>query len=474
MRRTLAIALVLLAGCKADHETHVPETKVPDAWSPGAGPATATEPPERWWSTFQDPELEALVERATKANLDLKLAQARILEARALRDFAAGARQPQLDAVAGYSRVQGSRNTFQGQSTNPRPQDLFTLGFDATWEIDLFGALGHELEAAQAGVEAAEEDRRAALVTLLGDVAREYVDLRGTQRLLAVTQGNADVQRQWLDLIRAQSAAGLATDLDIARAEALLASTTAQIPALESARAASVHRLALLLGETPGALDAELAETRPIPVPPDTLAVGLPADLVRRRPDVRSAERQIAQAAALSAEATSNLFPRLTLSGTFGVQSRSTGNLLDGASQTWSIGPSLLAPIFAGGRLRANVRAQDAREQQAVIRYEKTVLQALTEVEDALVAATRGRERVKSLESGLASSRRALDLAWQLHQRGLADYFQVLDAQRTQLSAESDLARGVTDLSSQTVALYKALGGGWESQPEPAEAKAAE
>jgi NodT family efflux transporter outer membrane factor (OMF) lipoprotein len=241
------------------------------------------------------------------------------------------------------------------------------------------------------------------------------------------------------------------------------------IPPLQASAAASIHRLSVLLGESPGTLMAALSEPKPVPVAQGAvadLAAGIPADLLRRRPDIRRAERELAEAAALTDQATANLYPKITLGGNLGLQSIEASNFFDAGSTTWAVGASLFAPIFHGGALRAAVRVQDAREQQAVDRYRLAVLNAFAEVEDALVSVSRERERRTSLEAAVSSSRRALDLANDLHLRGLIDFFQVLDAQRSNVLAESELARSETALTSDTVALYKALGGGWESWPE--------
>ncbi len=473
----LAAFLGMIGACHATPARTAPGISFPAGWSAASGAGTASEPPVRWWQGFADAELDSLVERAVAANLDLALARARILEARALRDVAAGARLPELDARAAYTRSQLSGNTRQGSITGAQPRNLFDVGFDARWEIDHFGTNRNAVMAAEAGLAAAEEGRRDALVSLLGEIAREYVELRGSQQEIALTRANAEAQRQTLALTRARFQAGLATDLDVARAQALVSGTEAQVPSFQVQVSSGVHRLSVLLGEAPGRLESELGEEKPLPrAGPalEGLAAGVPSDLLRRRPDIRRAERELAGAAALTAQATADLYPKLSLGASAGLQSAHSGDLLESGSKTWSIGPSLLATIFDGDRLRAMVRVQNARQEQALVRYRQTVLSAMEEVENALSAVARERERRKSLEEALAASRRALELANDLHLRGLVDFFEVLDAQRSQLLAETELARSETALSSQTVSLYKALGGGWEDRPEapPAEAPA--
>ena len=465
--RTRAISLVscvlaILAGeaCKTEHSSAVADVQVPEGWTADAG-RSAAEPPQEWWKAFGDPALVSLVERAVAQNLDVAIAVARVHEARGIHDIATGALYPQVDGAAGVSRTQFSEHVPSGVGA----ETVYRAGFDAAWELDLFGSNRAAVRAAEAGLESAEEGRRDALVTLLGEVARNYVELRGAQRQVLLIGENVESERGTLDLTRSRFQAGLATDLDVARAETLVSNTEALIPPLQAAAAASIHRLAVLLGEPPGALLTELSETKPVPVAQGAvaeLASGVPAELLRRRPDIRRAERDLAVAVAITDQATADLYPKITLTGSLGLASTSTGNFFDAGSKTWEIGASLFAPIFHGGALRANVRVQEARQEQAIARYRLTVLNAFAEVEDSLVNVARERERLKSLESAVSSSRRALDLANDLHLRGLIDFFQVLDAQRSNVLAESELARSETLLTSDTVALYKALGGGWE------------
>lgn len=460
-RAALVTVLLGLAGCRAGTEYRRPYVATPASWDQ-SGDTVALDPPdERWWRAFGDPELDELIARALATNLDVRIARSRVLEARALRDVAAGGSRPTVDATAGYARTRRSTNTAQGL-LGPRSDDLYQVGFDARWELDLFGSNARAVEAADAGIDVAQEERRGAIVTLLGEVARVYIELRGLQRELAVTRANLALQEDTLALTRARFSAGLVGDLDVARVEALAATTAAGIPTLESALRADVHRLGVLLAGEPGALAAELEPEGAVPPAPEVLSAGLPADLLRRRPDVRAAERELAVAAALSAEATADLFPRLSLGATLGQASRDAVDLFDSASNTWSVGPSLVLPLFAGGVLRANLRVREERQEQALLRYQRTVLDALAEVEDALSACRREGERWTSIAQALASNRRAVTRSSELHDRGLIDFFEVLDAQRAQLASESDLARSATLRAANVVALYKALGGGWE------------
>ncbi|MBI5363260.1 MAG: efflux transporter outer membrane subunit [Planctomycetes bacterium] len=467
MRRILP--LLALAACKAGVDYRAPEAAPRAEWSESTTVATPAEPIEAWWSTFQDPALDALVKAALAQNLDLELARARILEARAVRDAVAGGDDPRLDASAGYARTRRSAN--EGPSFGSREDDLFRAGFDARWELDLFGRIDAQVQAAQAGVEAAVEARRDVAVTLLGDLARAYVELRGAQRELAVARANLASQKDTLALTRGRFQAGLASDLDVARGESQVATTESALPALDAAQRVNVHKIGVLLGRDPGAFANELLLEARVPAAPAVIAAGLPADLLRRRADVRRAERELARECALSNAARAELYPRLSLAGSWGQRSTDGFELLDSGSNGWSLGASLVLPIFEAGVLKANVRAQEARQLQALVRWQKTVLQAQSEVEDALVNLARERERNTSLANALASQQRAVQLASDLFTKGLVDFFQVLDAQRAQFVIELELARSSTRAVANAVALYKALGGGWSvaDQSEPVE-----
>ena len=459
-----ALLVFAALACRAEPVRSPPERAAPAAWSESESVVAAAEPIEAWWRTLQDPALDALVDVALGENLDLAAARARVLEARAVRDAAAGGDEPRVDASAGYARAKRSEN--EGPVFGDRENDLYRAGFDARWELDLFGRVGAQVAAAQAGLDAAVEARRDAAVTLLGDLARSYVELRGAQRELAVARENLAVQQDTLGLTRGRFQAGLASDLDVARAEAQVETTKAALPALDAAQRTSLHRIAVLIGRDPGAVARDLLAPADVPKAPAVIAAGLPAELVRRRADVRRAERDLARECALSDAARAELYPRISLAASWGQRSTEGFDLLDAGSNAWSIGPSLVLPIFEAGVLKANVRAQEAREKQALARWQKAVLQAQAEVEDAIVNLARERERNASLANALAAQDRAVKLANDLFTKGLVDFFQVLDAQRARFQIESDLARSSTRAVTNAVALYKALGGGWSVADE--------
>ena len=467
---TLALSLSLalpLVGCRAGSEYHAPKEDAPAAWSEPLENSRASEPLAHWWHLFGDPDLDQLIERAAKANLDLELARARLREARATREASRSATEPRVDLSAGYARARNSANT-EG-SPGSRVSNLWQAGLDASWELDLFGRNENIVGAAQAGLESAEFGVRDALVSVFGEIARNYVDLRGVQKEIAVARANAASQSDTLGLTHSLFDAGLATGLDVARAEAQVATTQSQIPELERQARADMHQLAVLLGEAPGAIDEQLSADAPLPLAPEALATGTPSELLRRRPDIRRAERDLAQAHALANVAAADLYPRISLSATLGQQSSGFWDLLNASSRAWSIGPSLLMPIFDRGAIKAQIQASDERAKQSLIRYQETVLVAFAEVEDALSAVAHARERVLKLQEAVDADRRAVDLASELRQRGLASFFEVLDAQRAQFVVESALAQGRTNLSIAVVSLYKALGGGWEEHDQVAQ-----
>jgi NodT family efflux transporter outer membrane factor (OMF) lipoprotein len=438
----------------------VPPQESPPAW--GEPAETAPVDLTRWWTVFGDRTLDLLIARAVQANLDLRMAQSRIREARAQVGVAFASLLPEVDADGSATRLRMSKNGPFGAAGFPLYRNDFLATFDASWEIDLFGGNRRAVEAAGADLEATVQDRNAVLVSLLGDVARAYVELRGAQRQLAVLRGNEGSARGTVDLTKARLQAGVATALDLARAEALLASVSSQIPLTARAIRQSLYRLGVLLGKSPRSLEGELTPEGPIPAVPPRVAVGLPSDLLRRRPDVRRAERQLAAATARIGQATADYYPKLTLLGSFGAESLKASDWFTWPSRLWSVGPSVRLPLFQGGRVAANVEVQNAREEQARTLFEETFLLALEEVENALTAWFREGERHGSLEDEVAADRRAVDLADDLHRKGLVSFLDVLEAQRALYGAQLQLADSEMSRSVDLVALYKALGGGWD------------
>jgi outer membrane protein, multidrug efflux system len=472
------LLLMGIVGCTVGPNYRRPDVQVPATWSAGSD-ADVTAPPRnitRWWKTFNDPELDGLIERAVQSNLDLRLAEARLREARALRGLAASDLGPSINVSGSYTRNRQSENVSPAQAgslngssaTGGAPsgtlkQDLFQAGFDASWEIDLFGGVRRSIEAADADVAASVEDLRDVLVTLLSEVARNYVEVRGFQQRIAIAEDNIRSQQETLELTRVRFDAGLTSQLDVVQAASQLATTQSQMPTLDATLKHSIHRLSVLLGLAPGALLSELSQASPIPPVPPVVPVGLPADLLRRRPDVRRAERQIAAATARIGIAVADLFPKLSLTGTLGLQSNLLADLPLGSSRFWSVGPTLSWPIFDAGRIRANIQVQNVREEQRLTQYEQVVLTALEDVENALVAYSREQTRRSRLAEAVEANQRAVELANELYTRGLGDFLNVLESQGSLFASQSDFAQSEVTMSSNLVALYKALGGGWPS-----------
>ncbi len=480
MWQRMCTGLLLLAsisGCVVGPNYRPPQVPVPVAWSeaqPRAAEAR-TAAMSQWWTTFHDPVLESLIARAVQSNWDLRTAAARVREARAQRGVVAADLWPLINVSGSYTRQRRSENvpvlpsgavsstTGGVKPSSQVEQNLFQSGFDASWELDLFGGVRRSIEAANAGLAAAQEALRNTLVSLLAEVARNYVEVRGFQRPLAIAQENIQSQRETLALTRVRFDAGLTSELDVVQAASQLATTQSQIPPLETSLKQGILRLGVLLGQEPGALLRELSTAAPIPTVPPEVPVGLPAELLRRRPDVRQAERQLAAATARIGVAVADLYPKLSLTGLLGLESVTLADLPKGASRFWAVGPTLRWPIFDAGRIRANIAVQDARTDRQLSTYEQMVLTAFEDVENALVAYSREQVRRAQLADAVEANRRAVELSNELYLRGLGTFLNMLDSERALFSSQSDLAQSETTVSTDVVALYKALGGGWET-----------
>lgn len=479
-RLILFVALAaILAGCAVGPDYHRPEVALPAKY-PATLPEATHQPAgdlAQWWRVFHDPQLDNLIEQATQANFDLRIAQARVREARAQAGVARSALLPGANVGGDYSRQRLSGHTPAGMQSRAAGQTLeqnfFDVGFDMNWELDVFGGNRRALEAAKADLGASEEARRAVLITVIAEVGHNYLDLRGLQKQLAVARDNLALQEQTFALTKDRSRAGLANELDTARAEAQTASTRSQIPLLEQDIQRSIHRLSILVGKQPGELETELSVPAAIPPAIPGIPTGLPSDLARRRPDVRQAEREVAATTARIGVATADLFPRFFLTGAAGLQSVNASDFFTAGSRYWSVGPSMRWPILSGGRIRQNIKAQEARQEQSLIRYEQTVLTSLEEVENALVACGKEEEHRKALVQSEVANRRAVELADQRYRSGLVDFLNVLETQRSLLAVQDDLAKSDRTTGQNLVRLYKALGGGWNPAAEIAEFKPA-
>jgi len=494
--RTGALATVtLLGGCVMGPNFQRPETTPPPSWA-GAASAPANLPSRpvarafdgrRWWSVFHDPVLDALVDEARRQNLDLQTAALRIEEARAQRGAAAAQGRPSVNgsgiggrqrasrnglasALAGGASQQGGSSAGAGGSGGqaaaaPAPSpysDLFDIGFDATWELDLWGKARRGVEAADANIVSAEQARGSALVSLTAEVARTYLSLRGAQRQRAIVQADIADERQLLKLTDSRSRNGFASQADAVRQQAQLSASEAQLPPLDQSIDQAMNRLALLLALPPGALAERLG---PLPqadvaLPPE-VPVGLPGDLLRRRPDILKSEADLHAATAEVGQARAQLFPSITLGGTAGLQSIHADSLLDWASRFWIGGAQVSIPIFEGGKLKAQIRTADAQMREAALAWRSTVLAAYHDADNALVAYADEQRHAAALARQLADARRADALMRSRHQSGFVSMIEVLDAQRSVYQAEQQALQSNVMASTNLVALYKALGGDW-------------
>lgn len=456
-------ASIVLSACAAVGPNYErPELDLPAAWSASTQAGLAAGPTQltQWWTSFEDPDLARLVERALTQNLDLRVAFARLEEARALRGMAAGERLPSMDARASYEHRRESENTPFGEFV-PK-SDIHAAGFDATWELDLWGRVRRSVEAAERELEAHDEDVRDVSIAVAAETALAYVELRSFQRRLDIARENVELQERTLELVRSRLDAGLVGERDVAQAATNVESTRSRVPSLEAAVNAARNRLSVLVGMAPGSLSLELAETRPVPRPALSVAVGLPADLLRRRSDVRGAERRFAAEVARIGVTEGDRYPRFVLSGTLGLASDGIGDFFDSDSRVAGFGPSVRWNLFDGGRLRQRVRAQTARAEAAQVEWERSVLVALEEAENAMSAFVREQARRAALERARAQARLAVDLAQTQYREGLTDFQAVLDSDRIVAALEDELATSDAAVTMHLIALYKALGGGLE------------
>jgi len=464
----LVIAVVGGGGCMVGPDFETPDRPMPRGWvGPSTQPATrasvttdAATDVATWWENFNDPVLDSLVDRAIGQNYDLAIAASRLRQARAARTIASAQLWPQVDSSASYDRA----GTLGGGSSS-----LFRAGLDAAWELDIFGGVRRSVEAANADITSAREDVRDVLVTLTSEVALNYLDLRGFQRQIVIARQNLGTQEGTADLVRRRREAGFIRQLDLTSAEAQVAATRSQIPRLEQSERQTIYNIALLLGVEPAVLVNELEQDAPIPVVPADVPIGLPSDLLRRRPDIRRAEANLHGATARVGVATADLFPRFSLTGAIGVAGTSLKSLGNVNNAPWSIGPSVSWPVFTAGSIRANIAVQTESQEQAAMFYEQSVLTALRDVESSLVAYAREQQRRVSLREAVDLNRERVQIAQKLYVGGETDSLNVLDAQRSLFAAEDALVQSDTTVATNLVSLYKALGGGWEAvAPEQA------
>jgi NodT family efflux transporter outer membrane factor (OMF) lipoprotein len=456
-----------------------------------------------WWQAFNDPILTELEQQVAASNLDVRLATIRLQESRLQRGVTAADGFPNLNGNASYTRekvsdrgvigllggggsstnstatsanglggTQGgiptgaSSEASGGPGTHLGAFNLFQTGFDSTWEIDFWGRVRRQVESADAAIAASAETRRDSMVTVLAELARDYLQLRGQQRDLQIARDTLVSEQQSLRLTQERQRGGLTTGLDVANASAQVSNTAAQIPQLEATAATTINAISLLLGQTPGSLTAKLSPPQPVPPVPPAVPVGLPSELAQRRPDIRRADAQLHAATADIGSAEADFFPKITLSGSVGVQAtdyKNLGNIGAFGALQYSGGPSISIPIFEGGRLKYTLDLRKAQQQEAAVQYQQVVLQAFHDVDNALTAYSSEQLRRDQLAKSVDQARRALGLARQQYVQGLGTFLDVLTAQRTMFQFEQQYADSTTTVSTNLVQLYKALGGGWET-----------
>jgi len=456
---SVLIICLFLAGCAAGPDYTPPELPAdlvqwqqPSEYGLIASRADISQ----WWQILNDYSLNELVERGLSGNLDLDQARSRVREARAARGIEAAARFPAL--------------TTSGSATKAKVGDLptnelYATGFDAAWEIDIFGGVSRRIEASTADMQASIESLRGVQVSLVAEIALNYVEVRSFQNRICVAKANIEAQQKTLEVVTDRFDLQLTNSLEVEQAKSNLAGSRAQIPPLQSGLQQAMNRLAVLTGKKPGALNVFLQDASSVPMAPPEIAIGIPADLIRRRPDIRAAERELAAQSARVGVAEADLYPRFTFNGTLQFAATDTSSLFGSMSRLSNIGPAFQWNIFNAGSVRSNINVQNERQKQALIKYEQTILQALEEVENAMVAYARELDRQESLKQAVTATRKSANLAESLYKDGLKDFIYVLDAQRALFAAEDQLAVSSAEVAANLVRLYKALGGGWNPAP---------
>ncbi len=456
---------LLLPGCMVGPDYQVPDAQESIRISSIVYPDVRFEQTDlsHWWDIFEDPHLSALIRRGEQENLDIKKALARVKESRAVLGIEDSALYPAVDANGAIAWGKESESIFPDATS---VATKYSLSADASWEIDFFGRIRRSIEAATADYQASWEDHNNVLITIRAEIATNYLLFRSQQAQLETSKKNIISQRDMLNLTEIRYENGIATYLDVAQATRVLANTEADMPVIRMNLMKSITALSVLTGLTSDTLRLQLQELQPVPLPAPGIAIGIPAERIRQRPDVKLAERRLAAQTARIGVATADLYPSFSLLGTLGLASFSAGNFLDSASQIYGVGPTLRWNIFDMGRIRQNIVIQDARTEQALYGYELTMLKAIKEVEDSMTGYHEQQQRLIALKRSVSASQDTLDMSTTLYKDGLTPFQDVLDAQRALLDAESsqDIATGNSAI--QLVNLYKALAGGWTSQAQ--------
>jgi multidrug efflux system outer membrane protein len=458
---------LFFTGCAVGPDYQPPKTSAPAQWTSSMNGGETNGPVDlaQWWKSFNDTNLDAFMLIAVQSNLTLKVAEARVREARSEKGIVSAGLWPSVGSEAGYTRGLYGTHAYP---TLPPPHNfnLYNVDFDAAWELDVFGGTRRAVQAAGAQIGAAEYSQRDVLVSLLAEVARDYISARAYQQRLAIAWENIKVERNILGLTSNRLETGLGRDLDVQQAKAELNTTEAEVPSLQTGFDASVFELSVLLGQPPGTLVDQMAAKQEIPLTPPVVPVGLPSDLLLRRPDVQKAERDLAAATAQIGVAKSDLYPKFSLTGIAGLQSTSAGNWFQYASKYWSAGPTVQWEVFEAGSIVANIHVQNARQEEALDQYQQTILVALQDTETALAAYAREQVRRESLTQSVDANRQALNEAQQLYKSGLVDFVTVLNSETSLYASQDALVQSDQTVSLDLVQLYKALGGGWENEKE--------
>jgi NodT family efflux transporter outer membrane factor (OMF) lipoprotein len=490
MKRTTFIAAIgfaaaAISGCTVGPDYHTPATTMPVAFAT-APPSTRPDIVDltQWWKSLNDPQLDALVDQAVAANPDLAMALMRLQQAREMEVVAGGEGLPDIEAAGGAARGSGTNSTKgrvpgplnAGSNTNGLHEITEVAGFDSAWEMDLFGGIRREQEAARYDTQAAADARRDVLVTLVSDVARAYIDNRAMQLQISIDNDEITSARKTYELVQAGFQQGFTNELDPQLAKRELDTIEAEVAPLEAQMEQDQRRIAVLLGQFPAELPGELNNPAPLPLIPERIEPGLPVDLLRRRPDIRAAERQLAAATARIGVAADALYPHVVLTAGLGFQGQGLGRTPVRNSFIGSIGPAAYWPLLDFGSLDALVQRQDYATRQMLLNYQRTILAAVEEVDDAISNFAAQQDRLEKLNDALSAARRAVEIATQRYDRGFTNFLDVLDAQRELYALEDESAAAQEEVVIQFIAVYKALGGGWENydstpdirQPRPA------
>ncbi|WFB37809.1 efflux transporter outer membrane subunit [Kiritimatiellota bacterium B12222] len=461
IKRLLPTSLLLLGACTMGPDYKKPETHLETPWAETPeGRVSEADINQKWWKRFNDPMLDGYIEQAMQENRNLRAAEARIQRARALRRETDAAFYPTLDAEGGHTR---QRNSAATTSDGSRTSSVYQAGLNASWEIDIFGGTRRADEASEARLQMTVEEKRGLQLMVLAEVARNYYDVRGIQKRIAITEQNIALQRQTFNLVKQLSQLGEASEFDLVRARGQLQATQSQLPELDAELKAGIYRLSVLLGQVPSSLLAEMSASAPLPGPPPLVPVGQLSDIIRRRPDIRTAERELAAATADVGVATADLFPRFVLLGSVGRTSNSIDGLRDSPNNRFGFSQFLQWPLFQGGEIRAQIQAEKEEVNEALALYEQTILDALADVEISLIHYLRELDKKGILQDVRQSRQRSVELAQARFNLGEENFLSVLDAERELTQAENELVDSEIQSMLRLITLYTALGGGWEA-----------